>query len=205
MGRFTEEESVKWRNAAKSGHELANHSLFHPCPASYYKADARYTAERYTVANMMREIAVMNTFLFLLDSRTDRTYAFPCVQAATGNGSYADSLKRSKLFRYARGGGDQNAIITDFQHLDLFNVPSYGFSNNPDGAQLIDFVKRVQQKGGLGVIMFHGVGGDYLNVSAQAHRELTRYLKAHEKEIWTGTFLDVLSYVEKNTKTEGIR
>jgi hypothetical protein len=46
--------------------------------------------------------------------------------------------------------------------------------------------------GKAGVIVFHGVGGDYLNVSADAHRQLVEYLKAHEKEIWTTTFSNVM-------------
>jgi hypothetical protein len=36
--------------------------------------------------------------------------------------------------------------------------------------------------------MFHGVGGDYLTVSSQAHRGLLRYLKVHEAEIWVAPF-----------------
>jgi hypothetical protein len=43
--------------------------------------------------------------------------------------------------------------------------------------------------------MFHGVGGDYLKVSAEAHEKLLRYLADHKKEIWIGTFQEVMDYV----------
>jgi hypothetical protein len=40
--------------------------------------------------------------------------------------------------------------------------------------------------------MFHGVGGDYLSVSAEAHRGLLRYLEAHADEIWVAPFQQVM-------------
>jgi len=49
----------------------------------------------------------------------------------------------------------------------------------------------VQAKGGLGVFMFHGVGGDYLTNSAEAHQGLLNYLKAHP-EIWVAPFQTVM-------------
>jgi hypothetical protein len=60
------------------------------------------------------------------------------------------------------------------------------------GERMIAFVEGVRRHGGVAVIGFHGVGGDYLEVTAQAHKELLAYLKAHENEIWVGTFTEVL-------------
>ena len=97
---------------------------------------------------------------------------------------YADSLKRSNLVKYARVGGDVDAVITDFKNLNPFLVPSYGLEGNNSGGQLIAFVKLVQQKGGMGIFMFHGIGGDYISVSAKAHQQLITYLKQHKKDIW---------------------
>ena len=36
------------------------------------------------------------------------------------------------------------------------------------GAEMIAWVQQVENSGALGVIIFHGVGGDYLAVSAEA-------------------------------------
>jgi peptidoglycan/xylan/chitin deacetylase (PgdA/CDA1 family) len=40
----------RWRAVAAKGHELANHTIFHPCAAATYPADPRYTAEAYIPA-----------------------------------------------------------------------------------------------------------------------------------------------------------
>ena len=55
---------------------------------------------------------------------------------------------------------------------DPFNVPSMFFPDTVTGAELIAFVEATTKRGGLGVMGFHGVGGDYLTVSADAHRQL---------------------------------
>jgi len=58
-------------------------------------------------------------------------------------------------------------------------------------------VDKVRATGGLGVMGFHGVGGDYLIVTADAHKELVEYLKAHQSEIWVAPFGEVMDYVTR--------
>ena len=82
--------------------------------------------------------------------------------------------------------------------LDLHFAPSWGVVD-PSGADLINYVKEAQEKGTIAIFMFHSVGGGYLNVSEEAHRELLAYLKSNSDVIWTDTFLNVMKYV-KNTR-----
>jgi hypothetical protein len=60
-------------------------------------------------------------------------------------------------------------------------VPSFGLEDNTSADDLIAFVKNVQAKGGMGVIMFHGIGGDYITTSSAAHQALLDYLAANKK------------------------
>lgn len=64
---------------------------------------------------------------------------------------------------------------------------------------MIDYVKQAIDKGGFAVIVFHGVGGDYLTVDAAEHQKLIDYLAAHDKELWVGTFSEVLGYLRQQT------
>jgi hypothetical protein len=45
------------------------------------------------------------------------------------------------------------------------------------------------------VIVFHGVGGDYLSVSAEAHRQLLDYLAARRDQIWIAPYSEVMTYI----------
>lgn len=66
------------------------------------------------------------------------------------------------------------------------------------GPDMIAWVKQVESAGGLGVAVFHGVGGDYLSVTAEAHQQLLDYLAAHRSTVWTAPFSEAMSYVAQH-------
>jgi peptidoglycan-N-acetylglucosamine deacetylase len=194
-GDITTEDMRRWRLAAAGGHELGNHSLFHPCPRAMLPDRKNYLTDNYDVARMLEEIAAMNNVLFGIDGRNSRTYSVPCSQTLVGGQDYIEPLRRSGHIRFVRTGGDQwNSVIADGARLDTFRVPSYGPVSEPGAAELIAYVDRVRAAHGLGVLQFHGVGGDYLKVSAQAHQALVDYLRAHP-DIWVSTFQEILGYL----------
>lgn len=196
------ERLADWRTAAKNGHELANHCLFHPCTAkgpgrSWVKPD--YHLENYTMTRLVDELRMNNTLLEAIDGKTKRTFAYPCGDTKIGDSSYVDKIKND--FVAARGVKSEMVKINN---TDLFNVPSYGI-NGESGEELIALVKRAIENNMLLVFLFHGVGGEHnLNVSLKAHRELLNFLKQHEKEIWVTPFLDAAEYV-KEYKTAKVK
>lgn len=198
---ITPKQMLRWRDAARGGHELGNHSVNHPCPRAILPNREHYATEIYDVPMMLSEISVMNDVLFGIDGKEGRTYAQPCAQTIVGGVDYTEALRRSGLIKYARMGGGPNAIITNFAGLDPLLVPSYGFLDHPTAPTLVAYVKRVADSGGMGVLMFHGVGGDYLEVTADTHKEVLRYLHEHP-EIWVGTFQQVMDWVVQHQRHE---
>jgi hypothetical protein len=160
----------------------------------------QYLTDNYDVAHMIAEIRVMNDILFGIDGQQQRTYSVPCSQTLVGGIDYLTRLRQSGLIKYVRNGGDQyKSVVTDFTALDRFNVPSWGPVDHPGGQELIAYAERVRAAQGLGVFQFHGVGGDYLEVSAAAHGELLEHLRKHP-EIWVGTFQQVMDYVATRSR-----
>jgi peptidoglycan/xylan/chitin deacetylase (PgdA/CDA1 family) len=195
-GNITQQAMPMWQAAARRGHELANHTLYHPCLMSNVKGNPANNSDNYSVYTIIREIGMMNTLLYAMDNNKTHTYAYPCTETMVGGVSYVDDLRKSGLVKYARIGGDQNDIITDYQNLDPLEVPSFAVVGDFTGNDLIDFVKKVQEKGGMGVFMFHGVGGDYLTTSAKAHRELLSYLSKHKADVSVTTFRQAMDDVK---------
>jgi len=194
-GDIGPDDMLRWRKVQAAGHELGNHSVYHPCPRAMLPDRTQHLTDNYDVAHMVAEIRVMNDILFGIDGQRQRTYSVPCSQTLVGGVDYLEGLRRSGLIKYVRNGGDQfKSVVTDFAALNRFDVPSWGPVDHPDGQQLIAFAQRVRAARGFGVFQFHGVGGDYLEVSAAAHRELLEYLRKHP-EIWVGTFQQVMDYV----------
>lgn len=184
-----------WRTAAGHGHELANHTLFHPCAGNtpgrdWVKPD--YDLSRYTEQRLSDELRMTNTLLESLDGKKQRTFAYPCGDTRIGDVSYIDLIKND--FVSARGVKSE---MVQIDQVDLFNVPSYGI-NGETGKQLIALVNKAIQERALLVFLFHGVGGEHnLNVSLNAHRELLKYLKQNEKEVWVTPFLDATQYIKQ--------
>ncbi len=199
-GDITPADMLRWRKAQRSGHELGNHSLFHPCPRAMLPDRKNYLTDNYDADRMLGEIAAMNNVLFGIDSSSSRTYSVPCSQMLVGGTDYTDALRHSGLAKYARTGGDQyKSVITDFAKLDVFQVPSFGPVDKPAGSILIAYAQRVLDAKSLGVLQFHGTGGDYLEVTAQAHQQLVDWLRKHP-EIWVATFQDTMDYVNAHTR-----
>lgn len=180
----------EWRAIAARGHELGNHSLFHPCNGT--KGDwvkPEYDLRNYTLAQIRNELYTANTLLKAVDGNTERTYGYTCSDYMAGEESFRDVVK--ELFVAARNDGP---IPNSMDEVDLNFVPSWGV-NDPTGRELIDYVKEAEKKGTIAVFMFHSVGGGYLNVSAEAHQELLDYLEKNKKTLWTDTFMHVMKYV----------
>jgi peptidoglycan-N-acetylglucosamine deacetylase len=189
----------KWKAVGAKGHELANHTLYHPC--SPLQGDENTPViDTYTIKSLVCEIGTMNNFLNTIDNKTEHTYAYPCAETTVRGQSYVDSLRTSGLIKYARIGGDENAVITDFKALDKLQVPSWGLEGNNTGKELIAFAEKVQTSGGLGIFMFHGVGSDYITTPVAAHRELIDYLEKNRDEIWVATFQQVMDYISKTNE-----
>lgn len=186
----------EWRRAAQLGHELGNHTLFHPCIAKTTEEVRDWvTPERdldnYTVRRILDEIEVADTLLTALDGKSERTYAYTCGDMTAGGESYVEGLRSE--FSYARGA--DGGIVSDPSNLDFLRVPSWG-KVGATARELIDYVEEAVSQGGIAVFCFHGVGGDYLEVSRDAHRTLLNYLKENQNRIWVDTFLNVMKYVE---------
>lgn len=191
--KITPEQVARWRAAAAEGHELGNHTIRHACPqANYPPAKKIDTSEAYDVDTMLTEIRTMNTMLTAIDGKLQHSYATPCGQHLAGGVDYLAALRASGLVRYTR-----SADPTE-RPLDPMDVPARFFPANTTGADLIAAVKETERKGGMIVLGFHGVGGDYLSVSAQAHAQLLAYLKAHSDTIWVAPFSTVMDYATRH-------
>lgn len=190
----------RWREVQRAGHELGNHSLFHPCPKSILPDRPLYSTETYDVDRMLLEIAIMNSILYGIDGQEARNYSAPCSQMLVGGVDYTDALRRTGVFKHLRTGGDPfNSVVADPKTLDTFKVPSWGPTDSPNGPQLIAYVERVRAAHGLGVLQFHGVGGQYLSVSADAHAKLLAHLVTHP-DVWVAPFGEVMDYVVTHSR-----
>ena len=183
-----------WKKASAEGHELGNHTLWHPClgnlPGRSWVSPEN-DMNNYTVQRMVNESRMTNIFLRALDGKTERTFAYPCGDMQIHDTTYMDSMRND--FIAARAVREEMHTI---DKINLYNIDCYAM-NNATGEQMTSLVKQAMQTNTLLVFLFHGVGGEHaINVSLDAHRGLLIYLKQNEKDIWIAPMIDVAKYTK---------
>ena len=185
---------ARWGTAAKRGHELANHTLFHPCIGNtpgreWVKPESDLST--YTVQRMNDEMKMTNVLLKTLDGQSSRTFAFPCGDTKIGGVDYYKPVQGN--FVAARGTTSEMKPIAQ---LNFNDIGSYAIDGQ-SGEEMIALVKKAQATNSLLVFLFHGVGGGHsLNVALPEHAKLLRYLKQHTNNIWVAPFIDVTRYAK---------
>ncbi|MEY4587974.1 MAG: hypothetical protein RL497_50 [Pseudomonadota bacterium] len=189
-----------WRKAAKQGHELGNHTLFHQCSKSEPGRDwvlPQNDLDKMSLAQIVDQVKLANTFLFMLDGKTQRTMTTPCLDKKVGSGdNYVEAVRT--LFVGIKNTAS-NGVTEDMNTLDPAYV-SVTLPSNVTGKELIAVVEQAVAKGTMANFTFHGINGEYLTVSNQAHEELLSYLAKNKNTIWTDTFLNIMQHVRKERK-----
>ncbi len=178
----------EWKQLSVRGHELGNHTLFHPCNGGPGREWVKENNDlrKYSVQRMVNETRMTNLFLQSLDGKTRRTFAYTCGDMKIGDSSFIDPMKKD--FVAARAVRNEMHLISE---VNLYDVDCY-IVNGESSAQLIAWAKKAMESHCLLVILFHGVGGgNSLNVSVAAHREFVQFLKQNEKDIMIAPMITV--------------
>nr|WP_316643642.1 polysaccharide deacetylase family protein [uncultured Roseateles sp.] len=188
----------EWRRAAAQGHELGNHTLYHPCSRSKPGRDwvaPHRDLDKISVTQLREEIVLANAYLQAIDGRTERTFTAPCVDLLAAGQPYLPSIRSEFVAIKASDGG----VAPDMAMLDPYNIGTAG-PEGVSGEALIAIVKEAAAKGTLASITFHGIGGDYLTVSKEAHEALLKHLAANTKDYWVDSFVNIMGYVASTRK-----
>ncbi|QMV13418.1 polysaccharide deacetylase family protein [Vibrio spartinae] len=183
-----EQQVEAWKKVAQNGHELGNHTVFHPCSSKgpnrgWVKPYA--SLEQRTPEWMAAEVKMANTFLFLLDGQKSRTLTPPCFETMTGSGDYLSAVRP--------------LVAGVYGHTLPKPEEVFWSAHNVSGQQLINYIKRSAANPQTKIIgiKFHGVGGDYLSTSNKAHKKLVRYLAKHHDQYWVTTYKNIVDYIKQ--------
>ncbi|MFN2121803.1 MAG: polysaccharide deacetylase family protein [Anaerolineales bacterium] len=195
-----------WKALAAAGHELGNHSVFHPCrqrsPNPYKWLDDRYDLAHYSLDQMRAELEIANLVLHLLDDREARSYGCTCGDLSVGTGVLEVPLQPifTDLFVAARG-----TVTNEAAHpgpgLDLYNIGCIDVAGRrlPDLQRLVEGARLT---GGWAVFVVHGIGAGTheLYLEAGVHEEFVGWL-AQQTRIWTAPVRAVAAYVRDHVSS----
>jgi hypothetical protein len=215
LGRRTKE----WHDAALKGHELGNHTIFHPALCKNKWVTEGNAIENYTINRMRIELEAGNNVLQMIDGKTIRTFAFPCSNPRLGRKGWTKSiltalrLDRTRLMSWVdRWHLDFGSMEKDYTTVvkELFfsarcgglpvelipSVPSDRYQVKgieADGLstnELLSFIDKTIERKIWTVLVFHGIGGGHSHFcELEPFRNLLRRL-AFDPRIVVKTFLD---------------
>ena len=172
----------EWRAAAEQGHELGNHTISHACRADMPDRDwvaSQNDLAKRSVAQMVDEVKLANDYLYAIDGKKSRTMTLPCGESQAKDGDYLPQVK------------EQFVAIKGFEAVSLnsiIHVPA-----ERSGAELIAYLLAAKnQQRRLVNIIFHGVGGDYLTISNDAHKELLSFLDQNRNDYWVDSYINIM-------------
>ena len=178
----------EWRDLAEVGHELGNHTIYHACSGSLPDRDwviPLNDLDNRSLEEIRLEVITANAFLRAIDGETERTFTPPCDDLIVEGESYLPLVAE----HFVAIKGQNNGMAADLTPL---YIPA-----GESGRELIDYVKNNTKDGMLLNILFHGVGGDHLSVSAKAHEELLQFLAENRETYWTDTYINIMTYVNQ--------
>lgn len=189
-----------WRAVAGRGHELGNHSLFHPCrripPGNYAWLPEYYDLADYTIGRFRDELAMANTTLNLVDGGKPRTYGNNCTNLTVGRGENEVPMDPviDELFVAGRGAITNRPVDPtkpNFTRLGHYDGDGKTFE------QLKAEIEEARRAGGWIIYMFHGVGEGTHNlfIADAEHQKLVEWLDEERASIWTAPVVDVAEYL----------
>ena len=178
----------EWRAASARGHELGNHTIYHPCSAALPDRDwvkSYHNIDDYEIGEIIDEVRVANSFLHAIDGREERTFTVPCGDFMASGESYLPAVR--ELFVAIKRLESEDETFAEFW-------VAVGVS----GSELIERIEAEAASGTrLFNIAFHGVGGDYLTVSSDAHDHLLEYLAENREIYWVDSYINIMKYVAR--------
>ena len=190
-----------WRGMAARGHELGNHSLFHPCRSEPSEPmdwlDPAYNLVDYNERRLREELETASFVLELIDGHSQRTYANTCWHRTFGKGDQQQSMEPilADYFLAARGGLSNQPV--DLANLDYMNLGSI-HADQRTFTELRAQVEALAQSGGWIIYTMHGVGQDAhkLFIDYEEHRQFVEWLGQNQAAVWTAPMIDVVRFLK---------
>jgi len=189
-----EERLEGWKRAVAGGHEIANHSVSHPCtgnfPWSFHNA-----LENYTLEQMSRQLDEANAEIERLLGVRMVTFAYPCGQKFVGRGRQMQSYVPLIAEKFLVGRGYYDEYFNDPAFCDLAQASGTAF-DDMDYIQMVKRISQAAEQGGWVIFVGHEIGEKAFHVTdATALAALCKYLEDPAHGIWVDTVEHIGKYI----------
>jgi peptidoglycan/xylan/chitin deacetylase (PgdA/CDA1 family) len=195
--RAVEERLDGWKRAVSSGHEIGNHSLYHPCSGNFAWS-RMHALENYTLDSMRNELTEANSRILQLLGVKPGVFAYPCGQKFVGRGvntkSYVPVI--AEMFKTGRGFLEEAAndpAFTDFAQITGIEM------DDKDFEQLLPLLIEARKNGQWIVLAGHEMGEAGVQTTRFSMlRKLIAYAQDPSNKIWIAPVGTIAAYIEQH-------
>ena len=190
-----------WKEAVKDGHEIGNHTIYHPCTGNFAWSRSR-ALEDYTLDKMREEILTCNQQLEEMLGVTPTSFAYTCGQTFVGRGlntkSYVPLI--AELFTSGRGWLDEN--VNDPNYADFAQLLGMESDGKDFEADILPLIQQATDTRSWLLLAGHeiGAGGNQTTKVAMLEK-LIAYAKDPKNGIWLAPVGQITDYVNEQRKT----
>ena len=187
----------EWKSAVANGHEIANHSLKHPCSGNF--PWARATAlEDYTLQQMHDELAQANKEIRELLGVECTEFAYPCGQTFVGRGKETKSYVPVVASSFSSGRLWLSEAANDPSYCDFAQLTGVE-SDGKDFEQILPVIESAVKNGQWLVFAGHEMNDSGSQTTRLSMlKKLLEYVNDPANGIWIAPVGTVRKYVEKN-------
>lgn len=187
-----------WREVAKVGHEVGNHSISHICSRALgTNPDAQRCLENTTLDELEADILEASRRLREgIPEQKEFTFCYPCYHEHVGEGinrkSYVPLI--AKHFPAGRGRGEygyNHPATCGLAYLWSWNI------EHTNGSTLVGLAEQAAALGRWVIFTIHGINEGGLMLSESAFRELCTFLNRHRDRIWVAPVVTVASRIRE--------
>jgi peptidoglycan/xylan/chitin deacetylase (PgdA/CDA1 family) len=198
-----ESRKKAWIQAVKDGHEIANHSLNHPCTGNF-SWSRKKALENYTLEQMQAELKEANNIIEKLVGVQPKTFAYPCGQKFVGRGTNLKSYIPliAEMFLAGRGWLDEST------NDPAFCDPAQLLGTELDGLtfeQTLALIEEAKKSEHWLIFAGHDIGEPgRQTVLATTLDKLCQYASDPNNKIWMDTVEHIADYMIKFRKEHRI-
>jgi peptidoglycan/xylan/chitin deacetylase (PgdA/CDA1 family) len=185
-----------WKKIVASGHEIANHTLTHPCSGNFLFARANALEDK-TLEMMAKDMDGCNAEIERLLGVKAKTFAYPCGQKFVGRGRGVKSYVplAAERFLVARGYLDEAA--NDPAYFDFAQAAGTGF-DDMDFPQMKQLVLKAAEEGRWIIFVGHEIGPKAFQTTDTAALEaLVKYARDPANGLWLDCVRTVGQYIHE--------
>jgi len=185
----------RWLPVSRSGHEIGNHTIDHPCSLNAHLEWSPHNLRNLTlneIALNMDQAQARIAAVFPHQIAT--SFAYPCYESDVGHGTNRCSYVPLVAERFVAGRA-KGEYANQPGWCDLYHLSSWSMERK-SGAEMIGRVEQVIAQQRWGILAFHGIQEANLSVNASDFIELLDHLSHRSEILWIAPVAEIASWLQ---------